>query len=302
MDNLETDTYEGFEKDPIKYQQYEEAVYRALMDRRQNPAVPVEIFVCGAGRGPLVAGCFKAAKRAGDRYIKVTAVEKNPNAYVMCVVASRFTWTYLSLMFLSLVSLQERKAIEWGNAVDLAFSDMRSFRPGHQADIIVSELLGSFGDNELSPECLDGVIPRLLKPDGVSIPSSYTAFVAPISSAKLHEMVVQGDEVSRAEKPYVVMFHQASIISAENEQTERVQSCWSFQHPRSDIVLDEDELPITNSHNTRTANLSFFIPHATVCHGFGGYFEAVLYQDVGLSIVSRFSKLIFWLVQLLTKV
>lgn len=25
-----------------------------------------------------------------------------------------------------------------------------------QADIIVSELLGSFGDNELSPECLDG--------------------------------------------------------------------------------------------------------------------------------------------------
>ncbi len=26
----------------------------------------------------------------------------------------------------------------------------------NQADILVSELLGSFGDNELSPECLDG--------------------------------------------------------------------------------------------------------------------------------------------------
>lgn len=25
-----------------------------------------------------------------------------------------------------------------------------------QADILVSELLGSFSDNELSPECLDG--------------------------------------------------------------------------------------------------------------------------------------------------
>ena len=25
-----------------------------------------------------------------------------------------------------------------------------------EADILVSELLGSFGDNELSPECLDG--------------------------------------------------------------------------------------------------------------------------------------------------
>lgn len=36
----------------------------------------------------------------------------------------------------------------------------------------VSELLGSFGDNELSPECLDGA-QRFLKPDGISIPSSY---------------------------------------------------------------------------------------------------------------------------------
>ncbi|KAL5676318.1 hypothetical protein ACJX0J_012449, partial [Zea mays] len=34
------------------------------------------------------------------------------------------------------------------------------------------ELIGSFGDNELSPECLDGA-QRFLKPDGISIPSSY---------------------------------------------------------------------------------------------------------------------------------
>lgn len=34
----------------------------------------------------------------------------------------------------------------------------------------VSELLGSFGDNELSPECLDGA-QRFLKPDGISIPA-----------------------------------------------------------------------------------------------------------------------------------
>lgn len=39
---------------------------------------------------------------------------------------------------------------------------MRSFTPTEKADIIVSELLGSFGDNELSPECLDGVM-RCLK-------------------------------------------------------------------------------------------------------------------------------------------
>lgn len=39
----------------------------------------------------------------------------------------------------------------------------------------VSELLGSFGDNELSPECLDGA-QKFLKEDGISIPSSYVYF------------------------------------------------------------------------------------------------------------------------------
>lgn len=36
MDNLENQTYEVFEKDPIKYQQYEKAVYKALMDRVEH--------------------------------------------------------------------------------------------------------------------------------------------------------------------------------------------------------------------------------------------------------------------------
>lgn len=34
--------------------------------------------------------------------------------------------------------------------------DMRHLQLEEKADILVSELLGSFGDNELSPECLDG--------------------------------------------------------------------------------------------------------------------------------------------------
>lgn len=86
MDNLETDTYEGFEKDPIKYQQYEEAVYQAIMDR-PSTSNALDIFVCGAGRGPLVAASLKAAKRAGNRRVKITAVEKNANAFVLYAVS-----------------------------------------------------------------------------------------------------------------------------------------------------------------------------------------------------------------------
>ena len=37
----------------------------------------------------------------------------------------------------------------------------------------------SFGDNELSPECLDGA-QKFLKPDGISIPYEYTSFLGPL--------------------------------------------------------------------------------------------------------------------------
>lgn len=40
--------------------------------------------------------------------------------------------------------------------------DMRRVELPEPVDILVSELLGSFGDNELSPECLDGAM-RFLK-------------------------------------------------------------------------------------------------------------------------------------------
>ena len=39
---------------------------------------------------------------------------------------------------------------------------MRTIKLPEKIDILVSELLGSFGDNELSPECLDGA-ERVLK-------------------------------------------------------------------------------------------------------------------------------------------
>ena len=38
---------------------------------------------------------------------------------------------------------------------------MRTVELPEKVDILVSELLGSFGDNELSPECLDGAVRSL---------------------------------------------------------------------------------------------------------------------------------------------
>lgn len=36
MDNLDRYTYEIFEKDPVKYREYQRAIYLALLDRRTD--------------------------------------------------------------------------------------------------------------------------------------------------------------------------------------------------------------------------------------------------------------------------
>jgi len=107
------------------------------------------------------------------------------------------------------------------------------------------------------------------------------------------------------------MFSAFDTLSAAGGRNgvDKVQECWTFDHPRPDVVVDEQGahslavsfprragraeeltleplagLPLTNHHNARSAHLSFHIPRAGVCHGFAGYFEAVLYDDVMLSI------------------
>lgn len=263
MDNLGSGTYDTFERDPVKYERYEEAVFLALSDR--SPTSRTVICVVGAGRGPIVTRCLAALDRS-KRDGLVYAVEKNPNAFV---------------------TLQEQK-VHWKDRVLLIYGDMRRIQVPEPVDILVSELLGSFGDNEASPECLDGAM-RFLAPDGISIPSSYTAYLSPISSPKLHNEVLQNSSKSSAETPYVVMFQAVNTLSGDGGGLRgvcgtKIQECWTFEHPRREAVLNEQGLPITNTHNTRSAKLNFHIPNAGILHGLAGYFEAVLYRDVGLSI------------------
>lgn len=135
-----------------RYREYENAAYLALVDLKEQVVdrKPI-VMVVGAGRGPLVRRVRSAAGRAGID-IDVYAVEKNPNA---------------------VVTLQNAKITEnWSN-VTIVAGDMRAWESPVLADILVSELLGSFGDNELSPECLDGA-QKYLRPGGISIPCKYT--------------------------------------------------------------------------------------------------------------------------------
>ena len=107
-------------------------------------------------------------------------------------------------------SLLNKKADEWGDQVTVVSCDMRHFRPSERADILVSELLGSFGDNELSPECLDGA-QSFLRPGGISIPAAYTSYVTPLSSSKLWNEARACKEVGKSHEVSVGMSHDVSV-------------------------------------------------------------------------------------------
>lgn len=71
----------------FRYEQYEQAVYRCLIDRvpeSESDTTVSVIMVLGAGRGPILRMALKAAKRA-KRKVKCYAVEKNRNAAVWLI-------------------------------------------------------------------------------------------------------------------------------------------------------------------------------------------------------------------------
>ena len=344
-DNLESVTYEVFEKDPVKYERYSHAIELALLDWRAQskqasaPDGRVVVAVVGAGRGPLVTKALQVSESTGVE-IEMWLVEKNPNAYVI---------------------LQNHNIETWSGRVNLVKSDMRSWkgpysrqaRPEtvqpsgytgqwpprddepakaagmnaspssstttnafpnqpppstassasfgpiihHTIDILISELLGSFGDNELSPECLEPMIPLLNPIHGISIPRSYTAYLTPIAAPKLH-----ADISSRAEKdpqapdtPYVVMLHAIDYLSTTGrslnskstpppssmsipQPVPNVLPSWSFTHTTSSPPTTAAD---NNRHNERHARLSFNLRDRAACHGLAGYFEALLYESEG---------------------
>lgn len=69
-----------------------------------------------------------------------------------------FICTHIYCFTVYIYRLQAFQRNMWKDKVTVVSCDMRDWNPPEKADIIVSELLGSFGDNELSPECLDNVM------------------------------------------------------------------------------------------------------------------------------------------------
>lgn len=249
-DNLMACVYNVFEKDPVKYTQYQKALHSAIIDKKVKKIV---IAVIGAGRGPLVKASLRAADLAAVDVL-VYAVEKNKSA---------------------IPTLMLYKNNVWGDSVQVVHSDGREWDPPEKCDIMVSELLGSFGDNELSPECLDGA-QKCLKDDGISIPYEYSSYLRPVMSHKLYSQIMSEAEfdVSCVSQSKDAAFEQFYVLlQPYSYKPTKAKKLFTFNHPIKDLPS-----------NSRYKFLEFEMTSDMQLHGFSGYFDALLYKDITISI------------------
>ena len=300
-DNLESQTYETFERDPVKYDQYQAAIAAALRARRgRTGGAPVVVWVVGAGRGPLVTRAL-AAGDATRVPVRVVAVEKNANAVITLrnLRAATPAWRErVTLVSSDMRHLTALAAGGGGGGGGAAAGAAAAFTAPcgtvvPPADVLVSELLGSFGDNELSPECLDGVM-RFLRPPpppgappgappaGVSIPSAYTSFLAPVTSHALWNGARAFGSATREETKWL---ETAYVVRMWRHHTlGQPLPVFTFSHGSGG---SEDEggggSPPPPPDNRRYACLRWVMPAGDgapshLLHGFGGYFDATLFE------------------------
>lgn len=240
--NLDNHTYEVFGQDPVKYEKYKGAIKLALHNliEKGQPGL-LNIAMVGAGTGLIVDQLIKVIDELGigPKVGKLSILEKNPCA----LIDLHLKYDTISL------------------PVEIIAQDMRSWNPPQAYHLIVSELLGSFGCNELSPECLSS-LHQDLHPQGVMIPQSYESWCSLAAYPKLYQMLQHGDRINM-EKHFVVRPKEYQLLAAP-------QKLWSFHHP------------YVNSFQQSTT-VQFPIHHKTTIHAIMGYFNATLYGTITIN-------------------
>lgn len=321
---LSSGVYEVFERDARKYRQYREAIYSFVTDwytagaARQHAWQNREFFdrhgvmkevpmpsadervlhlvLLGCGRGPIIDECLNAVSALGVR-LRLFAIEKNAPAAAFTRMrwASDPEWAQLAHTFghtLEVIVADGRRVAEAGVVLPADFG---------LCDVVVSELLGSLGDNELSPECLEDFYAQLLEvqrtrglqrnPHLTCIPQSYTAWVAPLMSTSLEaavaEAAVKGLTVSPpgCRDHHAALDHSLLVTNLSRGITLAApQPCWTFTHDFS--TRD----PLTSAAAMeRSVRLGFRVPPCGRCSGVAGFFSCVLYASPRSSAVTTLS-------------
>ncbi|ODV88708.1 hypothetical protein CANCADRAFT_45207 [Tortispora caseinolytica NRRL Y-17796] len=282
---LTSTMYKTMETDQKKYNMYRAAIASALKTiTDRDPEIScISILLIGAGYGHIIDEIMRCRSEVDDDIeFQVVAIERNP--VPAAAVKEGYEADYSCLKVLNLDTLK----------ASVRLAELGAF------DIIVSELIGSFGDNELCPECLS--LPQLCSmksPDTIMIPSNITTFVEPIYSPLLHSEWTAAtrsrDEFKRL--PLIVNPDKVRYFSANPEHAQegtksvyfpwkgiKPRELWSFGFPQG--MFKDPEMPMDLISSTTTMNQRFAEVQwgnessESKINGFMGYFEAVLYGDI----------------------
>jgi len=226
---LTQEVYAQFHKDSVKYKQYRNAMELAISDLKVSHKVShINVLIVGPGMGQLIDELLSIKT---DVLLSVVAIEKN---------------------HLCMEHLEKKNLTVWNNQIHLIQGDIRSTAIPVDAHIVVSELLGSFGDNELCPEIL-----KRFTTTKIMIPSSYTSYLQPVYTS------VRPDVIDR---PYLVQLSRYYPV-------DDYQAVWEFEHP-------------SLKPTQRNATLKFDAQAGLKLNGFYGYFSADLYGHFSIHINS----------------
>lgn len=253
-DDLDLLVYHQFEKDFVKYSQYERAIAAAM---KENPAT---ILVVGPGRGPLVDVVVKHNHGAA-----ITAIEKNKKC-----------WD----------TLTHKNTNSWNNSVNLVCEDVRDQHISFFSsfDLVISELLGSFGCNELCPEIL-------ARFTGTMIPASYTSYLAPVYSTYLSGSL---PDPVLSDAPYYELAPVKEVFTFTHPSPLPLSRSVTWTFPES-----QDLRPVNALRGTFKATLygdirigiTHLLPHEYTDSWFPIYFpfEKILWQDLRTITFERIS-------------
>jgi protein arginine N-methyltransferase 5 len=220
--------YEDLEADVAKHDAYEAAIREAI-SRVPNAVVAV----VGAGRGPLVDRAILAGAA------RVFAVEGNPAV-----------WDFLAL----------KKSQSWPDSIQIFQADMRTVELPEKVDILISDLLGSVGDDRLCPECLLGC-ERFLSPHAISVPTNVTSLIAPITSELIWTKALRGNLLNG-----VCLSKLTRYVALAEPQV-----CFEFSYPGQNQLYGR-------------ARMSFRVTgQRATLHGFLGWFDCLLFGDQKIS-------------------
>jgi protein arginine N-methyltransferase 5 len=251
--------------DPVKYNMYQAAIVSAIGALTQAGTTISAIGVVSAGFGGLVQSVLDAMLETAVQ-CDVLAFDKKPVA---------------------LVELRRRKCTQsdWKlvDVLDMDICDTGLVDVFHgQVDILVSELLGGFGDNELAPECLMACH-RLLKPTGVVIPRSTTSFLAPVNARTLRRFMLNSRSMLQdCERWWVHEQHHSKATDVV--LLAQPMSVFSFVYPHKGGTLYRRRcLTFTSICKELQPERNSIGKRENWCHGFMGYFEAQLHGEIMFS-------------------